>query len=180
MPTSSAGKVSRCEGGKRGARGFTLLELLVVVALMSLMAGMVVPRMAGSLDRMNARTAARKVSAALRHARSQAAAEKKTFVVQVNFSERTLAVTAISHRAGSSNSMTREGNPASALTLPAAVRFVEVRSSQGHVLTEGLFEVRFTPFGGSSGGEIILGDEENRRFRISLDPLTGLNEIHAF
>lgn len=160
--------------GRRPRSGFTLLELLVVMALMSLMVGMVVPRMAGSLDRMNARTAARKVSAALRYARSQAAAEKVPFLVRFDFSRQTLSVSSFSTRGDSTEKIAD-----ASLTLPAGVRFVEARSAMGRKLDRKVFTVRFSPLGSSSGGDIVVGDDKGRRFRIVLDMLTGLNEIHG-
>lgn len=55
-------------------RGYTLLELLVVLAIMGLLAAVAVPLMSGPAERLHAKAAARAVAEELRGARAQAVA----------------------------------------------------------------------------------------------------------
>jgi type II secretion system protein H len=170
------------EGEKRekSSCGFTLLELLVVIALMSLIAGMVVPRMAGSLDRMNARTAARKVSAALRYARSQAAAEQIPYVAFLDTEENAIRIGPLPREEASgfadSNNVS---NPAMrSFSPPRGVRFQWVSEAENRFsVSKETNEILFFPSGGASGGRIRLSDEDGREYILSVDRLTGLAEV---
>ncbi len=73
-------------------RGFTLLELIVVLVIISLISALVGPRFTGTLTNMNLKTAAKKVAAALRYARSQAASEQITYVSVFDFEKKSLTV----------------------------------------------------------------------------------------
>lgn len=155
-------------------RGFTLLELLVVVALMSLMAGMVVPRMAGSLDRMNARTAARKVAAALRYARSEAASRGTPYVARLDADENVLRVGSLERDEGGDGFVEkrmRVFNP------PSGVRLRRADSRARRRRTAEPLEIRFFPSGGSTGGELIVFDEDGREYLVAVDRLTGLAAV---
>ncbi len=74
-PTSPTGKLS--SKGRRpfgiGAGGFTLLELLAVMALMALLMGLVLPAMHRTYKREQNRSALRQLAVTLRSARSLAA-----------------------------------------------------------------------------------------------------------
>ncbi|MFP4308338.1 MAG: GspH/FimT family pseudopilin [Desulfococcaceae bacterium] len=160
-------------------RGFTLLELLVVVGLMSLMAGMVVPRMAGSLDRMNARTAARKVSAALRYARSRAAAEQIVYVAILETKENRLLI----GPPPKENSEFIDANPQPGPSMksfspPRGARFQWVAETENRWGSEReKTQILFFPSGGSSGGKIRLVDDAEREYTVEVDRLTGLAEV---
>jgi general secretion pathway protein H len=160
-------------------RGFTLLELLVVVGLMSLMAGMVVPRMAGSLDRMNARTAARKVSAALRYARSRAAAEQTVYVAILETDENRLLI-GPRPKGGSEfiDTNPEPGPPMKSFSPPRGVRIQWVAEAENRWNSAPeTNQILFFPSGGSSGGKIRLFDDAEREYTVEVDRLTGLAEV---
>ena len=45
------------------------------------------------------------------------------------------------------------------------------------MVTSGGFDMVFYPGGGTSGGEVVLGDDEGRSFSIGLDTITGSVKI---
>ena len=59
-----------------GKDGFTLLELILVLFLMGLMAGIVLPFVVSTLDRVKLQSEARQISSALQFARSEAITKK--------------------------------------------------------------------------------------------------------
>jgi len=54
-----------------GPRGFTLIEIIIVLVIMGLMAAFAGPRIAKSLGGLSLRTTAKKVAGALRYAKSR-------------------------------------------------------------------------------------------------------------
>lgn len=61
----------------------TLLELLVVLTILSLMAGLVAPRMGPWLDNWRLRSAAERIGQTLRYARTRALFEQHFYVVEI-------------------------------------------------------------------------------------------------
>ena len=59
-------------GGERATAGYTLLELLVALAIMSLIAVVAIPAVAGSLERMTLSSDARALTTQLRRLREDA------------------------------------------------------------------------------------------------------------
>jgi prepilin-type N-terminal cleavage/methylation domain-containing protein len=68
---------------KRHAAGVTLLELLVVLTILSLLAGLVAPRMGPWLDNWRLRSAADRIAQTLRYARTRALFEQHFYVVEI-------------------------------------------------------------------------------------------------
>ncbi len=81
MPTSVAGSRSP-EGAGRDA-GVTLLELLIVLALMSLLVGLLAPRIGRATDNWRLRRAAEHVAQMFRYARTHALYEGRYYVVEI-------------------------------------------------------------------------------------------------
>ena len=82
MRTFLAG--SEMRSAKRDASGLTLLELLVVITILSLMAGLVVPRIGPWLDNWKLRSAAERIAQTLRYARTRALFEQHYYVVEIS------------------------------------------------------------------------------------------------
>lgn len=147
---------------------------------MSIMAGMVVPRMAGSLDRMNARTAARKVSAALRYARSRAAAEQIVYAAILEAEENQLLIGPLPKKdeLELADASSEPDIPMKSFSPPRGVRFQWVAEAEKRWgASEETKQILFFPSGGSSGGKIRLFDGAEREYTVEVDRLTGLAEV---
>jgi hypothetical protein len=57
--------------------------------------------------------------------------------------------------------------------LADRVRIVECTVEDGEPETNGIHSIRYTPGGTVDAFEILLADEEDRRARIQVDPVTG-------
>ncbi len=178
--------------GRRNCRGFTLLELIVVLLIIGLIAGLVVPKLTGPLGDLDLKTAAQKISASLRYARSQATAEKTTVVTLFDFEANRLVVTTpdVPSAPGTEGPLPGDGRAADrrpdqppegeqgrpggvkAYRLPGGVRLARGETDSGDVQS-GAMRIVFFPSGGSSGGTITVANERGRRYRIQVDFLTG-------
>ncbi len=134
--------------------GFTLIELVVVIAILGLALAMVVMRGAPVSPATHARAAAREISGALRAARTEA--------LMVNRSELfTLDVVARTYRWGQQTPQ----------TLPHDLQ-LGLLTSTDQVASESVGRLRFDPDGGASGGRITIAGGD-RIWWVGVDWLTG-------
>lgn len=157
--------------------GFTLIELLVVLVIISIMAGFVVPRIAGSMSNMNLRTASKKIAASLRFARSQAISESKTYVALFDLDgNRVMIRSGLTPAEEDKEKNAVVGDQVSRqpkyYELPEKVRLEKGISTDGEI-DSGLFQIIFFPTGGSSGGELVLGNNRGYRYEVKVDFITG-------
>jgi general secretion pathway protein H len=157
--------------------GLTLLELLVVLILISVLTGLLAPRVGNSVRNMTLKAAAQKVAASLRYARSRAISEKITYVALFDFERSNLSVftepgpTKTTKEKPSTGGEEKTSHP-KAYVLPEGVRLTKARFGTDEVQS-GLFRMLFSPNGSSSGGWVILGNDAGTRYRIGVDILTG-------
>lgn len=140
---------------RRGVRGFTLLELVVVLVIVSVGLVLVAPRFSGALVGLELKGAARDVASGLRYARGRAIATGR---------ETRLALDVDTGR------YWIDGDPRER-SLPNGVdlRLVVGRSE---VFNDGVGAITFFPDGSSTGGRVILSVDE-RQFRVDVHWLTG-------
>ena len=180
-------------------KGFTLLELLVVLVIISIMAAFVGPRIAGSMSSLTLKTAAKKVAASLRYARSQATSESRPYFVLFDTDKGRLTIkpgqtatkedkekeAAEGEQDPGTSEEIADDNPIKdrfkVYALPEGVRFDKVISDENEAASD-IFQIVFFPNGGSSGGEVLLENDRGRRYNISVDFVVGtvrLEEVGA-
>ena len=137
-----------------GTAGFTLLEMLVVLALLGLSLGLVLgagrPVPAGTA----ARAAASEIANALRLARSQAILGNRPVAVTLDLASRRYRVGAASDRG-----------------LPPGIE-LGLFTASGQVLGTAAGRIRFEPDGSSTGGRIIVTGG-SRAVSVGVDWLSG-------
>jgi general secretion pathway protein H len=137
------------------ARGVTLLELLIVLAIMALGAALVVPMLGSGVSNTELRSAARQLASGLRLARSEAVAQRReTFLV--------LDV------AGRRFKVDRD------IQEHALNKGIELKlfTAQKDLVDDKVGSIRFYPDGGSNGGRITVASGE-RKYEVDVDWLTG-------
>ena len=135
-------------------RGFTLIEVLAVVMVIALAAGVVAVSIGGGITGMQVRTASRDLIAALRHTRGQAIVKREERVLLLDVENRRYEV---------------PGRPAADLPGGMELKLETARSEQ---VSDTVGGVRFYPDGSSTGGNIELIRGESV-WRIEINWLTG-------
>jgi len=187
------GIIERVFKKRRKKSGFSLLELMVVMVIISLITAMIVPRMGGTLNKLNLKTAAKKVAASLRYARSRAASEKEVYVAFFNFELNQLEIKIerkFSYSFEDSDNFEKDDTGTLSsdneefykieqkkikpkiYILSEGVFFEKAKSLKGEEET-GLFKIFFYPGGNCSGGEVTLIGENEKRISINVDFITG-------
>ena len=135
--------------------GVTLLELLIVIALMGIVAALVVPMFGGPVSTSELRATARQLAAGLRLARSEAVSERRETFLVVDV-------------AGKRFKVDREAREHA---LPSKVD-LKLFTAQNDLVSENVGAIRFYPDGGSNGGRITVAAGA-RKFNVDIDWLTG-------
>ena len=135
--------------------GVTLLELLIVIALMGIVAALVVPMFGGPVSTSELRATARQLAAGLRLARSEAVSERRETFLVVDV-------------AGKRFKVDREAREHA---LPSKVD-LKLFTAQNDLVSENVGAIRFYPDGGSNGGRITVASGA-RKFDVDVDWLTG-------
>lgn len=138
----------------RPRRGFTLLEMLVVLLLISIAVTAVSMTIARSLESARVNAASRDLAAALRYTRGQAIVKGQEQVIQFNLRNWSYTV---------------PGRPVR--TLPKGME-LRVRTAAEEQIDDDTWGMRFYPDGASTGGRltIIRGPRE---WHINVSWLTG-------
>ncbi|MFZ2630288.1 MAG: GspH/FimT family pseudopilin [Desulfosalsimonadaceae bacterium] len=155
-------------------KGFTLLELLVVLVLISLVTALVAPRLAAPLGNLQLKTAVKKIAGSLRYARSLAASEKINRLCVFDFDNQTVAI--YSESEPGDDSGTKAAGQGSTYVLPEGVQLKQAYAGDTAV-DNGVFQVNFFANGSSSGGDIVIEGENGRAMLIHIDFITGMVEI---
>ena len=144
-----------CPRARRGIRGVTLLELLIVLTLMGIIVAIVLPTFGGGVSTTALKSAAREVAAGLRYARGQAIAQRTEALLVLDVDARTF-------------------------TLPPDIQLhrlperleLKLYTAQRDLVSDKVGAIRFFPDGGSTGGRITLAAGE-RKYDVDVDWLTG-------
>jgi general secretion pathway protein H len=135
-------------------RGFTLVEIIVVVALIALLTAVVAGTVTGGLGSARVRAASKDLMAALRFTRSQAVVKRESQVLVLDVERR-------AYRAPGRDW----------IELPKDMQLSMLTAAQEQV-GEGVAQIRFFPDGSSTGGNIELSRGE-ALWRIDVAWLTG-------
>lgn len=137
------------------SRGFTLFELLVVLAILALVVGVASPLFSSAFPGVKLKSAARDIATDLRQARSLAILHNAETTFALDLEEKTYAI--------SGGEQLEQ--------LPAAVD-VALLTARSEFDSPRVGKIRFFPDGSSTGGRVrlISGSKE---YRITVDWLTG-------
>ena len=142
-------------GGQQRRRGFTLLELLMVLLIVSLLVGLVPPLFSGAVPGAQLKAAVRDLAVALRLARNQSITRNAETQVHLNLESPAYSIDSQTPHA-----------------LPAGID-MEVASATGQRLTQRKQYVVHFFSDGSSSGTLITLTSGKHGYRLHVGWLTG-------
>ena len=197
-------KASVCNRALGECRGFTLIELILVLVIIGLLTSLIVPAIT-SLTGLKLKTATRRVAAGLRYARSQAVTTGSDYQVVLNLRKGEMTIKCLEeeeersywetaeegeYQSGWEEDERDEGAVDEELPppkkkiktyrMPKEVTLAKVIIEEVEVYHDDEEEetgIDFYPNGSCSGGEIYLTNERERVFKIALNFLTGIVKI---
>jgi general secretion pathway protein H len=140
---------------KRDQAGFTLLEIVIVIALGAVMYALILSSPIGKASAADLKSAARSIAAGLRTAQTTAMATRRDATLTVDMESREY-VTSGEH---------------DVRTLPKNID-LKLFTAQTEVENEHRGSIRFYPDGSSTGGRITVSSGE-RKYLVDVDWLTG-------
>ena len=135
-------------------RGFTLLELLLVLVIVATGYALVARLASGGISGVELKSAARAVAAGLRDARGTAIATQESAALTLDLEKRSFEVAGKRARA-----------------LPERLE-LKLYTAQSEIVNERRGAIRFYPDGSSTGGRVTVASGK-REFLVDVDWLTG-------
>lgn len=168
-PGSEAPSASR-EGW---AGGFTLLELIAVLAVVGVALSLAMPSISSGLQRWRVREAVREISTMVKFARNQAVIRRQSLQVVL---DRTRNMYWLDQASIIQDVDQAYERGLRVYELPDGVRFGVV-SVGGRALDVERPGLVFSPYGTTSASSVHIVDERGRGYRILVDQVTGQTSI---
>lgn len=143
----------------RGRNGFTLVELLVVLAIMAMLIMIATPPIFSVLPKMEAKSGAREVAAALREARSRAILSNTDVVFSIDLKGHYFTIS----------------GDKQIHALPKDVN-LSLYTAQQELIDETSGNIRFFPDGSSTGGRVGLSSARSS-YNVAVNWVTGHVDI---
>jgi type II secretion system protein H len=138
-------------------RGFSLLEMLLVLAIAGMIAAVVIPSLPGAIESARLRGSAEEVRATLTLARTLAVSEARLRAVAFDLERGAYGV---------------EGDARRGL-LPEGIRWSAIRLGDA-AAESGVVRVRFYPDGSADEAEVAIVSSGGGSRRVVVEPLTGI------
>jgi len=159
----SAGRTFKNSG--KEIKGFSLIELIIVLIIISLLVLLVTPTLTKTINHIETKRTAKRISSILRYCRSDAVNKKKVY--QISFDTASGLVSILSGEEGEDQLTTQWSY---SLSKDIRVEKIDV----GETLFENSHpSFEFYPNGGSNGGRTVIRSGESKGYSIRVDFLTG-------
>lgn len=156
-----------------GSAGFTLLELMAVLVVVSLAAGLAMPSISTGLQRWRLHTAVRELNTMIKFTRTQAVANRQAFQLVL---DRSRNLYWLDRQNASLDAERAHEKGIRLIALPTGVRFGEVKLG-GLEATDSQLGMLFSPYGTTTGSSVQVVDERGHGYHIVLDQVTGQSVI---
>jgi type II secretion system protein H len=160
----------------KGNQGFTMLELVVVLLILTLSAALVTPSLSRFSRTIELKAAVKKISGILRYYRSEAVYKGTVYQVLFNAETGEVKVTSVEPEAAEGEDPKKEQTITKSYMLPQGVHIKEIEVPDPEFPSD-LPAIEFYPNGGSNGGTFLLDAQDRKGFRIKVNFLTGMVEV---
>ena len=151
--------------GSKNSKGFTLLELIVVIALAAIILGFTIPRIRTSFLTDNTRKYSRLIMATVASLKTRAVDEQRRYTLNLEIDEHKFWVT---HEAQSEEE--REQAAEQGQKLSEDLRFLDVDFGEDQKLSTGLAQINFYKGGYSDRAVIHLEDDDDQSLSFLIEP----------
>ncbi len=160
--------------GHAGQRysAFTMIEVLVVLVILAVAAGLIVPRMGRSIEGQELREAAARFAHTARTVRELAVSTRKTAAIEIDLDRGAYSVTVLSSQASGGRMQAVQASWLKQGRWPATVRVSEYQTPTGSGMSVGVQRLEFLPDGTSSGAFIRLSSDADE-YSIVVRPHNG-------
>jgi prepilin-type N-terminal cleavage/methylation domain-containing protein len=171
MKISTTGSLSSGKG--QGTKGFTLIELAVVIALLGLFLGLTIPRFEHYLVADELKATTRKIVGLVREVRNEAIREQRVYAIHLDI-ESNRWWTEHADMQDEEMRLAKE----EAFALPGGVRILDVWCRGKGKQAYGDIAIPFSKKGYVDQTLIHIGGETGREFTVELSPFLGVVKVH--
>lgn len=186
MPISTTGRSNKIDqlhgpgtaGLNRFSRpspGFTLLELVVVIAMISILTALTIPRLPGSLFFDDLKSTSRKLVGIIAETSQEAIRNQRPYLLTIDMEENSIQAAGEEEEVRMEDDAQVPGKRE--LMLPESVRIFEVSSVYGGRRTMGTTVIRFSQKGYVDKTHIHLRSDEGDEMTVMLSPFLGVVKI---
>ena len=153
-------------------RGFTLIELTMVILLFGLFVSFAIPRLQESLLTDDLKRVSRKITGTIKEVKNMAVRDQRDYYLRFDLESNRLWI--------DSPLMSEEKRAMSmerSYSLPEGIRIIDVWLKGSGEKTAGSTSIRFTKKGYIQPSAIHLGSRDGRNFTLLLSPFLGKVEL---
>jgi len=152
------------------SKGFSLMELIIVMIFISFSMALVTPSLSRIAKTIELKATAKRVSGILRYYRSEAVNKRRVYQILFDSDLRRVQVRSVGE---DGEGKERDGrDPKKTYSLPDGIQIGEMDIPSPQYFSD-LPAIEFYPNGGSNGGALLLKSPDDKGFKISVHFLTG-------
>lgn len=155
-----------------GNRGFSFIELTVVLILISLSIALVAPYLSKFSKSVELKACSQRIAAILRNYRSEAVNRGKVYQVVFDSSRIEVRIQPVVEEGEEGRGEKKDGREIKTYKLPLGVQMKEIEVGLLQYPSD-FPAIEFYPNGGSNGGKITIDTQGHEGYRIKVNFLTG-------
>jgi general secretion pathway protein H len=157
------------KAGACNERGFTLVELAMVLLVLGIVGAVAMPRVSGMLDRQRMRHTINVVRGTVRYVQARAALTKRVYRLTFDVERQTMSACYVSVDA----CQPEPSRELRVFTFPPAARLLDVIRPDGEKTVEGEAITHFHPTGLAEPSTLHLTNSIDERITLMITPLGG-------